>query len=492
MLDVRLVQSGLQPQHAYLVFLGLAVLFIGIALVIRAIFVRSTHDFLVAGRRIGLGLGVSSVIASWTWAMAVMMSSAQTYTFGVSGLWWFTIPNGIAVILVIPFGIYLRKHMPHGYTLSQYISVRFPGHKALYNVFIASMLFGCFIMALINLKGTSVVMSNIYGIDWRVVPIIAGIVVIVYVSIGGMWNSAVTAAIQTFLITVPAAVVVVAVFEKVGGPVPVLDALTKSKAPEFLQWSDPNTAIAFGVTLALGLLSNTVSDQTFWERIWAVKSKYVGKIFLWGGTWFYGIPICFGLLGLVGAAMGLDVKTQLGGDAAAVGPFVVSHLGLPGWLIILYSIAIMSACLSTIDAAFIGTSSVVSVDIVKRINPNVSDKKLLAYTRLAVALVGILAILIILTGVDFVTIVLVTYALKTSVLIPLILAVFWKKTNGQGTLWGIILSIVIGMPIYFTKGEFFGTLTILLISLIVPLIWSSAKPDTFHESYLRNVQDLKH
>ncbi|MCC6347594.1 MAG: sodium:solute symporter [Nitrospirales bacterium] len=491
MLDVQLVPSGLQPLHAYLVFLGLAVLFIGIALVIRAIFVRSTHDFLVAGRRIGLGLGVSSVIASWTWAMAVMMSSAQAYTFGVSGLWWFTIPNGLAVIAVIPFGIYLRKHMPHGYTLSQYISVRFPGNKALYNVFIASMLFGCFIMALINLKGTSVVMSTIYGIDWRVVPIISGIVVIVYVSIGGMWNSAVTDTIQTFLITIPAAVVVVAVFEKVGGPGPVFDAISSSKPPEFLQWSDPKTAIAFGITLALGLLSNTVSDQTFWERIWAVKAKYVSRIFLWGGAWFYGIPICFGLLGLVGVAMGLDLKT-MGGDAAAVGPFVVSHLGLSGWLVILYSIAIMAACISTLDSAFIGTSSVVSVDIVKRVNPHVSDKRLLRYTRLAVGIVGILSILVILTGVDFVTIVLVTYALKTSVLIPLILAVFWKKVSGKGVLWGIISSIVIGMPIYFAKGEFAGTLSILAISFVVPLVWTFVQPDEFDESFLQKLQDLRH
>jgi len=47
------------------------------------------------------------------------------------------------------------------------------------------------------------------------------------------------------------------------------------------------------------------------------------------GAWFYPIPICLGLLGLVGLALHVDVHTQLGGDAAAVGPYLISHLGLP-------------------------------------------------------------------------------------------------------------------------------------------------------------------
>lgn len=491
-MNVPIIPSNLQPFHAYLVFIGFAIAFVGLALIIRVIFIKSTHDYLVAGRRVGLGFGVGSVIASWTWAMAVMMSAAQAYSFGVSGLWWFTIPNGLAIIAIIPFGIYLRRNMPHGYTLSQYIYHRFGGNIPLYIVFIASMLFGCFLMAVINLKGTSVVMSTIYGIDWRVVPIIAGLVVVTYVVIGGMWNSAVVAGIQTFLIMLPASVVVLAVMEKIGGPEPVLAALSTQKPEDYLEWYRPSTAFAFGITLALGLLSNTISDQTFWERIWAVKAKYVGRVFLWGGTWFYGIPICLGLLGLIGAAMGVDLQTDLKGDAAAVGPYVVANIGLPVWLVVAYTVAILAACLSTLDAAFIGTSAVTSVDIVKRLAPHVTDKTLLIWTRTAVLAVGLLSVLVILSGVDFVTIVLTTYALKTSVLIPLIMAVFWNRVNGNGIFWGIILAIVIGMPVFFIYGEFAGTFTIILISAVVPWAWTLYNPQPFDSSTLRDaVTDLE-
>src|SRR5688572_27454467 len=44
--------------------------------------VRTTKDFVIANRKIGFGFGVAGMISIWTWAMAVMMSAAQTYTYG--------------------------------------------------------------------------------------------------------------------------------------------------------------------------------------------------------------------------------------------------------------------------------------------------------------------------------------------------------------------------------------------------------------------------
>src|SRR3712207_7117586 len=94
---------------------ALGAVMLAIALGVRTM-VRNTHNFVIAGRRIGLGFGVGSVIAVWTWSMAVMMSSAQAYTWGTSGLVWFIVPNGLAVIAIVPFALKLRKHMPQGYT----------------------------------------------------------------------------------------------------------------------------------------------------------------------------------------------------------------------------------------------------------------------------------------------------------------------------------------------------------------------------------------
>ena len=82
---------------------------------------------------------------------------------------------------------------------------------------------------------------------------------------------------------------------------------------------------------------------------------------------------------------------------------------------------------------------------------------------------GLVATLIVLSGIDFTTLVLTTYALKTSILLPLVLAILWPRTNTVGFVGGVVLAILIGMPIYETQGELIGTLSIVAISGITVL-----------------------
>ena len=77
-----------------------------------------------------------------------------------------------------------------------------------------------------------------------------------------------------------------------------------------------------------------------------------------------------------------------------------------------------------------------------------------------------------LTGIDFTTLVLTTYALKTSILIPLILAIVWNKTSVTGFVGGIVLSIVIGMPLRHLYGEMVGTFSIFAIRASVVILAS--------------------
>ena len=100
-------------------------------------------------------------IAVWTWAMAVMMSSAMTYQWGLSGLFWFVVPNGFAVMAMIPFARILRRNMPEGYTISEFIQYRFNRSKVATGIVTLTMIFGIILEILINLKGTSVVVSTV-------------------------------------------------------------------------------------------------------------------------------------------------------------------------------------------------------------------------------------------------------------------------------------------------------------------------------------------
>jgi urea-proton symporter len=95
----------------------------------------------------------------------------------------------------------------------------------------------------------------------------------------------------------------------------------------------------------------------------------------------------------------------------------------------------------------------------------------------------------VLSGVDFTTLVLTTYALKTAILLPIILAIAWPRTNTIGFVGGVVLSILIGMSVRHVYGELVGTLTILGVSGVVVWLGAMINPQVFDMNSLRKIKD---
>jgi Na+/proline symporter len=481
--------AGLSPALGFATMIGLGLFLLILSFAIKTVLVRNTHDFIIADRKVGFGFGVGSVIAVWTWAMAVMMSSAMTFRWGLSGLFWFVVPNGFAVMAMIPFARILRRNMPQGYTISEFVRHRFRRSRVASGIVTVTMIFGILLEILINLKGTSVVISTVFSIDWKVAAVVGIVCVLTYSYFGGLWTSVMTGTLNTLMVTVPAAIVVAAVYEHVSGGATAVFAAADAADPRNLSVLRPDAAAGFGITLAFGLLAATVADQTFWQKVWAIKGPEVARTFFWAGSLFYPIPICLGMLGLVGIAFGLSTA-DIGGDLAAVGPYIVSHIGLPLFLVILYVLAILAACYSTIDGASAALSSIVAVDVVKRYWPETREGVLFLVTKLSMLVGGAAATAIVLSGIDFTTLVLTTYALKTSILLPLVLAILWPRTNTIGFVGGVVLAILVGMPIYETQGELIGTLSIVAISGLTVLAAGFFGGERFDVSTLRRTADV--
>jgi Na+/proline symporter len=229
-----------------------------------------------------------------------------------------------------------------------------------------------------------------------------------------------TSTVSTLLHTVPPAVVVVAALYKAGGATQIWNSVA-AQGNQLLSVTRSDAATGFGITLALGLITATVAGQEYWQLAWGLKKKDVSRTFLWAGAWFYPIPICLGILGLVGLGLHVDLQRDLGGDAAAVGPYLISHLGLPSWVVFAYVVVVLTACYSVIDSAFTAISSVFVVDVIKPLAPRISDRSLYVWAKAPMVLAAVIAALVVLTGADFVTIVLTSYAIRTAILVPLVL-----------------------------------------------------------------------
>ena len=86
--------------------------------------VSSKEGFLVAGRQVGWFLGGSSIAASWIWAPALFVSVQLAYQKGLAGIFWFTFPNIIALVIFAFLAPKIRELLPDGFTFPQYIKYR--------------------------------------------------------------------------------------------------------------------------------------------------------------------------------------------------------------------------------------------------------------------------------------------------------------------------------------------------------------------------------
>jgi Na+/proline symporter len=96
---------------------------------------------------------------------------------------------------------------------------------------------------------------------------------------------------------------------------------------------------------------------------------------------------------------------------------------------------------------------------------------------------------VVLTGADFVTIVLTSYAIRTAILVPLVLSLFWSRMTGAGFVWGTVLGIAVGMPIRSAYGELMGSLAILAISAAVPVVLGLRSSERYDFEKLKKLRD---
>jgi Na+/proline symporter len=475
--DPNLTQS-----LGFAVVIGLGAIMLAIALFVRSM-IRTTDDYIAAGRRIGLGFGVGAVIAVWTWSVAVLTSSAVAYSFGISGLFWFVVPNGLAIMLLAPFALHLRRKLPAGYTIIQFIKERFNNPLATVGV-LGVVVFTAGMAILLNSLGVVIVLNTIFGIQPLAALLAALIVVTVYSYFGGLWTSAITGTINTLLLSVPATIVVLFALAKVGGPELVYGQVAAHGA-QYFDFGRGDTALGFGLATALGLLAVPVVDQSLWQKVWAVKPERLARTFLWAGAWFYPIPIAVGILGFIGVSLGVAVPEHIG-DPAAVGPYVISHIGLPVILVVLFTLVILNAAFSSIDGAFAGLTSVVAVDIARPLWPSVGEKALFLISRLSIVAASIVVGIVVLLGLQFVDLLLFMFAVQIAFAVPIAFAIFWSRFTSTAFISAIVLSLGIGLPIRLSYPEPWGTLAIFAISLVVSIVVSLLQNRRFDFASLRD------
>lgn len=449
---------------------------------------QDREEFLLAGRNVGVVFGAMSAAVSWIWAPALFVGSQKAYEQGIAGLFAFCFPNFLALILFSFIALKARKVFPNGFTLPQLMKDRYGSkvHKLYLTQFVGLQTFSFAIQILAG----STLISIITGISF---PVVGGSMVAIALSyslIGGLRASLLTDVLQMSLILGVIALVIPSSVDAAGGIDRIIGGLAGASGlgGDFL---DPWILYSFGIPAAVTLITGPVADQMQWQRAFSLKSnKQVIKTFTLGAILFICVPISLSVLGFLAANPDVSATWTIT-NAQMVGPTAVSYL-LPDFVLVAFSIMLLSGLCSTLDSILCAVSSLVAIDVFDEDDskkPRTGKKVFLARLgMLSVAAVGFVLTLI--PGVKIIHLWLLATTFRAPSYIPTILTLFWKPMRKNVVFFAVLISFVISAPIYvagiITKNPHLvvvGSLAPLIISAFICFAFNRKTVDQHPQSH---------
>ncbi|HII15154.1 MAG TPA: hypothetical protein HA362_02475 [Nanoarchaeota archaeon] len=433
---------------------------------------HTIQGFLVAGRNVNWWLGATSIAASWIWAPALFVSVQMAYQKGLAGIFWFTFPNIIALALYIFLAPKIREKLPYGYTLPQYIKHRLQSERA-HKIYLFPFFFYQLMAVTVQLFAGGSLIYLLTGISLINAMIIMSVIVLAYSLISGLESSIVTDFIQFLLIIVGIVVVIPWIISTAGGWSAVSQGMG-GVTGQFRNIFDPGVAFSFGIVTAIGLIAGAISDQQYWQRVFAIKKKNLVPSFLFGALMFGIVPIVLSVLGFIAANNSLGITLPEGADVSLIGVVAVSTL-LPTIAIAIFVIMLLSALFSTLDSGLNAASSLFVTDVVKYSDEerkvltkvdegqHLTQKEMVLSKKLdtrgvrnsQIAMIGItvLGFLVALAAVYIPGFGLkhlwwIFNTVAACVVVPTVLSLYWKRLDAKGVFWGVLISFVVGIPLF--------------------------------------------
>ena len=444
---------------------------------------KDNAEFLLAGRSVGPVPGAMSIAASWIWAPALFIASQKAYDQGLPGLFWFTAPNVLSLILFAPLAVKIRRTFPRGYTLPQFIKKR---HGRGVHILYLIQFFGLQICSFaVQILAGSALIQTLTGLNFHIVALILVVTALIYSLMGGVRASVITDFLQMALILTISAVTVPWVVANAGGISALTGGLAGSSG-NFGNLFDPWVAYSFGIPVTIGLLSGPIGDQMHWQRAYALRSdKDVLKTFALAAGLFVIVPLSLSLLGFVGANQDVSSDWTVN-SSQLIGPIAVFHL-LPGFMSVVFAIMLLSGLCSTLDSILCATSSLASVDLgdgsSKEIEVDDRGTSKVGVARMAMLVTAGVGIgIAFIPDLKIVHLFLFYGTLRASTMIPTVLSLFWERLNSKAVFVAILSSLVFGAPVYaagvYLKNPHLsvgGSLMVVIIGFVVCYAGSKLK-----------------
>ncbi|HEV7646569.1 MAG TPA: cation acetate symporter [Actinophytocola sp.] len=341
------------------------------------------------------------------------------------------------------------------YTMGDMLSFRMKQRPMRAAAAVSTLVVSIFYL-LAQMAGAGGLVALLLGIEAKagqaLVIAVVGVIMILYVIIGGMRGTTWVQIIKATLLIIGAFVMTVWVLGKYGFNLSSLlgDAVAKvGEGGEKLlnpgaQYGKTGTTRLDFVSLALALVLGTAGLPHILMRFYTVPSaKEARKSVVWA-IWLIGIFYLFTLvLGYgAGALVGADAINAAPGKTNSAAPLLAYALGGTVLLGIIAAVA-FATILAVVAGLTITASASFAHDIYANIIKKgvVDDKRQeVRVARITAVVIGAIAILggILANGQNIAFLVALAFAVAASANLPTILySLFWKRFNTSGALWSI-------------------------------------------------------
>jgi len=395
--------------------------------------VKSSADYVVAGRHLPLAFIVATVFATWFGSETVLGIPAKFLNEGLRGV--VADPFGSSMCLVF-VGLFFARPLYRMklLTIGDYYRARYNrGVEVTAAICIVISYLGWVSAQITALGLVFSILSNGVIAPWQ--GMILGVaIVLIWTLSGGMLSVAFTDLFQMTVIMLGMLYIGYVISGLVGGPAVVIDHASAAGKLEFWPELQPRDVIAFvaaWATMALG----SIPQQDVFQRVASAKNERTAATgSVMGGCLYF--VFAFVPMYLAYSAMLIDpalVERHLESDSQQILPrLILTHA--PFGAQVFFFGALISAILSCSAATLLAPSVTVAENLLRPMMPGLTDKQFLRMLRIVVFLFACAVLTFALVSNQSIY-GMVENAYKITLaaaFTPLTFGLYWKKATTQG------------------------------------------------------------
>lgn len=371
---------------------------------------KGVEDFHIAGRSIKLVLLIGTFCATIVGASATLGMAGLGFSKGLPGAWWML--SGTVGLLVLATFFAEKIRATGCCTLPELVG-SFYGESARVaaSVLIAISWIG---VIAVQIVASGKVLSAVFGGNEILFMVVCTAVFVLYTAHGGQ-KSVIRTDLVQFLIIIVGLVVLFSKALGTAGSDLLLDQ-SFPVSPAMGTWDVLSLVLVVGSAYLVG--------PDMYSRLFSACSPKEAKVAAAISAVIL-IPLAF-------------IITSLGVFSRSLFPAATPEQAIPLLLTSLLSpaaeglvaAALLAAFMSSADTSLMTATSIVTLDLYKKVRPKSTEKNLMAISRLSVLIIGISALALAISLPSIIKTLLIAYTIFTSGLLLPVVAGFYKDRLG--------------------------------------------------------------